>query len=215
MFIKRVPIVLGLSLVLLVAKPAHSDAPPMKQAARAARTHAQIFAALAMPIAALELYRAGMPLPEIRVVLEEGKDRRTPPWELTPTFRVATAVTKEGQPPKNFGAYVNDQLASGLRGQALADSIHHAKRRGNYEVHKGPKIRNLRPIKGKPPTLQGGPGAGNGAMKSPGSSRGNAPSPRVFKPMPKPTAISNDPSKGNDKGKDKEKGSDTAKGRGH
>ena len=86
----------------------------------------------------LERVRSAMRLPEIvdsvrrnagasesdvRGVLGEQQRRRMPASEAHDVLQAANDAAKEHGPVDNFGAFVQAQLASGLRGRALAQAI--------------------------------------------------------------------------------------------
>jgi hypothetical protein len=85
---------------------------------------------LSLPFAAEAARRVGIPTGTIRDVLDSLRGRRVPAADAEQILRGEVEAVEKGGPRENFGAFVNAQLARGLRGRALADAIHaeHARR---------------------------------------------------------------------------------------
>lgn len=73
---------------------------------------------------------AGASESDVRGVLTEHQRRRIPASEAHDVLQAANESAREHGPVDNFGAFVQARLASGLRGQALAQAIRqeHAQR---------------------------------------------------------------------------------------
>ena len=67
---------------------------------------------------------AGVPDEDIRIILEEADKRELPPLETEAILREGSDATRESGPIDNFGAFVQERLDEGLRGQDLAAAIH-------------------------------------------------------------------------------------------
>ncbi|HSA57847.1 MAG TPA: hypothetical protein VLE53_19195 [Gemmatimonadaceae bacterium] len=87
-------------------------------------------AILNLPQAAEAARRAGIPAGVISDVLDSLRRRKVPADDAEKILRDEVEAVDAGAPRENFGAYVNAQLARGLRGRELAAAIHaeHARR---------------------------------------------------------------------------------------
>lgn len=85
---------------------------------------------LNLPLAVEAARRAGIPGGTIWGVLDSLRRRRVPAADAEQILRGEVEAVEAGGPKENFGAFVNAQLARGLRGRELADAIHaeHARR---------------------------------------------------------------------------------------
>ena len=85
---------------------------------------------LNLPLAVESARRAGIPSGTIWEVLDSLRRRRVPAADAEQILRGEVEAVEKGGPKENFGAFVNAQLALGLRGRELAASIHaeHARR---------------------------------------------------------------------------------------
>lgn len=102
---------------------------------------------LNLPMAVDAARRAGIPGGTIWDVLDSLRRRRVPAEDAEQIVRGEVEAVERGAPKENFGAFVNAQLARGLRGRELAAAIHaeHARRgigqgrgRGRDADPKGP-----------------------------------------------------------------------------
>ncbi len=117
--------------------------------------------------------RGGIPEEEIRVILGEVMRRGVPAAETGEVLEEADAAIREHGPVDNFGAFVQAQLAQGLRGRALAQAIReeHGRRGIGKGKRRGPK---MGPNEGGPgDSIRGGPPGNRGRPDDPGS-RGRA-----------------------------------------
>lgn len=101
---------------------------------------------LNLPLAVEAARRAGIPSGTVWDVLDSLRRRRVPAGDAEVILRTEVEAVEAGAPKENFGAFVNEQLARGLRGRELAAAIHaeHARRgigqgrgRGPGAVQKG------------------------------------------------------------------------------
>lgn len=85
---------------------------------------------LNLPLAVEAARRAGIPGGTIWDVLDSLRRRRVPAEDAEQILRGEVEAVERGAPKENFGAFVNAQLARGLRGRELAAAIHaeHARR---------------------------------------------------------------------------------------
>ncbi len=102
-------------------------------------TKPSILEAILLPRVSDELRKEGVPDDDVRVAIEEAMRKRLPPDETKQVLDETARTVRETGPIDNFGAYVQTQLDSGLRGRELAAAIHaeHA-RRG---IGKGKKLK--------------------------------------------------------------------------
>ncbi len=85
---------------------------------------------LNLPLAVESARRAGIPAGAVQDVLDSLRRRRVPAADAEQILRGEVEAVERGGPRDNFGAFVNAQLARGLRGRELAAAIHaeHARR---------------------------------------------------------------------------------------
>jgi hypothetical protein len=90
----------------------------------------QITDMLNLPRAVERARRAGIPSDRIQEVVDSLRRRRVPAADAEQIVRGEVDAVESGAPRENFGAFVNSQLARGLRGRDLAAAIHaeHARR---------------------------------------------------------------------------------------
>jgi hypothetical protein len=86
--------------------------------------------ALDLPIAARDLRRVGVLEPDVRVVLQSGRDKGLSAVEASGLLRAIEQDVKERGPINNLGAFVHMRLGEGMRGAALAGAIH-----AEHEAH--------------------------------------------------------------------------------
>lgn len=114
------------TLIVLAAfvLPAHAQDPqPSAEASL-------IASMLNLPLAVEAARQAGIPSGSIWDVLDSLRRRRVPAADAEQILRGEVEAVEKGGPRENFGAFVNAQLARGLRGRELAAAIHaeHARR---------------------------------------------------------------------------------------
>lgn len=85
---------------------------------------------LNLPLAVEAARRVGVPSGTIWDVLDSLRRRGVPAADAEQILRGEAEAVERGAPKENFGAFVNAQLARGLRGRELAAAIHaeHARR---------------------------------------------------------------------------------------
>lgn len=115
------------NLIALVAlvQPAGAQQTPVPS------TEASLIAnVLNLPFAVEAARRVGIPTGTIWAVLDSLRRRRVPAADAEQILRGEVEAVEKGGPRENFGAFVNAQLARGLRGRELAAAIHaeHARR---------------------------------------------------------------------------------------
>lgn len=113
-------------LAALALLPQSNEAPT----AVAVGTRAQ--AALRLPAAVAELQAKGVPLSELNRALEAFRANAIPATDALTTLDVERG---QAEPMRNFGAFVQQQLAEGKRGKDLAAAIRgeHSRRKGEAE----------------------------------------------------------------------------------
>lgn len=154
----------------------------------ATRDSGDILRAILLPAVSEILRERGVPPEEIEAAIDGARERGVPVSEMTDVFDEAARSADEHGPIENFGGFVQEHLAAGLRGRDLADAIRaeHA-RRG---IGKGNKIESRR----QGPGAERGPGAARrGGNQAPpleiGDSAGRRgpPAGRVQRPPPPDT----------------------------
>lgn len=117
---------LTLSFIAALAAPAALNA--QQQAPRDTMTG--IWSVLNLPRTVDEGRRAGVSSGSIWGVVDSLRRRGVPAQDVQEIIQTEVDHVKAGAPPGNFGAFVQSQLARGLRGRALAQAIHaeHARR---------------------------------------------------------------------------------------
>ena len=113
----------------VIAAPLAAQAPDSTADAMRRR----LDALLRIPQRVEELRRAGVPDTAVRVVLEVLKREKVDPEQSEAVLASQAESAREHGPTDNFGAFVQERLASGLRGKELADAIraeHRAKGKG-------------------------------------------------------------------------------------
>jgi hypothetical protein len=127
------------------------------------RDSGDILRAILLPTVSEILRERGVPPEEIEAAIDGARQRGVPVSEMADLFDEAARTVDEHGPIENFGGFVQEQLAAGLRGRDLADAIRaeHA-RRG---IGKGNKLESRR----QGPGAERGPGA---AGRRPGDERG-------------------------------------------
>ncbi len=90
----------------------------------------EILRVLGLPRMADSIRDAGVPAEEVEGVFRSARAQRIPAIETAEVFEESLRAVREHGPMDNFGAFVQVQLASGLRGRDLAAAIHaeHARR---------------------------------------------------------------------------------------
>lgn len=89
-------------------------------------------AALRIPAATAELQERGVPLSELNRALEAFRNNSVPATDAITTLDIERG---QAEPMKNFGSFVQQQLADGKRGTALAGAIReeHGRRKANRD----------------------------------------------------------------------------------
>lgn len=82
-----------------------------------------ILQAIQLPDLAEILRERGVPTEEIEAAIEGARRRGVPPGEMTGVLEETAETVEQTGPIENFGAFVEEQLASGLRGRELAEAI--------------------------------------------------------------------------------------------
>ena len=104
-----------LSFAVCISLPCHGQAQDSLQQA--------VLRAIDLPRAAEELRRAGVPVEEVRTAIETARRRQMPAAEAEEVLAETSRAVEENGPIENFGAFVQAQLDSGLRGRDLAAAI--------------------------------------------------------------------------------------------
>jgi hypothetical protein len=92
-------------------------------------------AALRLPAAVAELQANGIPLSELSRALEAFRINAVPATDAVSTLDVERG---QAEPMQNFGAFVQQQLADGKRGTALAGAIReeHGRRKADRDARR-------------------------------------------------------------------------------
>ncbi|MCO4748249.1 MAG: hypothetical protein KC912_25875 [Proteobacteria bacterium] len=109
------------ALLALSTAAAAEDTP-----AAAEKSHADrpaILDAIDLPSSAERARNAGIPTDQVREALGAAKDSGAKPEDSKAIFEEAAAAAEEHGPTDNFGAFVQERLGEGLRGQELAAAI--------------------------------------------------------------------------------------------
>ncbi|MES2644428.1 MAG: hypothetical protein V4850_33385 [Myxococcota bacterium] len=112
-----------------IATPGTADGPRPDRAA----FDAAVVRSLDLPLTARKLRDAGVPEADVRGSLGAMRDAGVSAGDATNATEATVAHVKENGPVDNFGAFVQERLASGLRGQELAAAIaaeHQARGKG-------------------------------------------------------------------------------------
>ena len=101
----------------------------------------QVLTAAQLPVAASEARREGVANAELRKALDALFNAGVPAYEATSLIETERKAHLENGPTDNFGAFVQAQLAAGLRGRELAEAIHreHARQGKGSDKAKGAK----------------------------------------------------------------------------
>ena len=83
----------------------------------------QILAAAQLPVVTAQARREGVDSDAIRVILDAMRGAGVPAYEASALLDTMRVVRRDIGPADNFGAFVQSQLAAGLRGRALAAAI--------------------------------------------------------------------------------------------
>ncbi|MDX2474907.1 MAG: hypothetical protein QNL91_14530 [Candidatus Krumholzibacteria bacterium] len=126
----RHPRFLLLLLVLLLSTAATAQDETRTKEAAETRVEKEvtrvndILKIIGLPGIAEDAREAGVPEEDIRIILEESEKQELPPAETEIILREGSDATLENGPIDNFGAFVQERLRSGLRGQELSAAIH-------------------------------------------------------------------------------------------
>lgn len=82
-----------------------------------------ILQAIQLPDLTEILRQRGVPTEEIAAAIEGARRRGVPPGEMTGVLEETAESVEQTGPIENFGAFVEQQLAAGLRGRELAEAI--------------------------------------------------------------------------------------------
>jgi len=164
---------IGLGAAPLVARAA-APASEASDAAGDRRTpNERIRGALALPLKAQELRKAGAGEAEVKAGLAAAKRKKLRAEDAAVLLEEAAKATRDHGPVDNFGAFVQTKLDAGLRGRELAAAIreeHAARGKG-----KG-KSEGKGPAEGKgPPDAKGGPVDADGRHEGKGPPEGKGP----------------------------------------
>lgn len=119
--------VLILVALALVQHPAAAQEEPTAQEETGSTA---ILEAIRLPEIAEGLRERGVPVEEIEAAMRGAREGDVPPGEMTGVLEETAESVDETGPIENFGAFVQDRLAAGLRGRDLAEAIRteHARR---------------------------------------------------------------------------------------
>ncbi|HEU4800056.1 MAG TPA: hypothetical protein VFS94_05450 [Gemmatimonadales bacterium] len=130
-----------LAALALLPQSDQSTAGANVPTAMAVGTRAQ--AALRLPAAVAELQAKGVPLSELNRALEAFRSHAVPATDAVTTLDIERG---QAEPMKNFGAFVQQQLADGKRGTALAGAIREEHGRRKADRNQGRKRNNGEPL---------------------------------------------------------------------
>lgn len=108
-------LVIGLALAWAPSSVAAQEEVPTDSAG--------ILQAIQLPDLAEILRERGVPTEEIAAAMEGARRRGVPPGEMTGVLEETAETVEQTGPIENFGAFVEQQLAAGLRGRELAEAI--------------------------------------------------------------------------------------------
>lgn len=155
---------------LLWTAPLQAQTQPFDSAAVAALRRV-----LALPQTTADARNAGVADSLIRIVLREARRRGLPAGDAQEAVEAETEAVRAGAPKDNFGAFVQEQLAAGLRGRDLAAAIRaeHARHGHGRPGGMGPGHEPGTAMPGGPPGARGrGDSAGRGKPDSAGKRKG-------------------------------------------
>lgn len=157
---------IGLAALTLAGAPAPARAqePPPDTT--------DILRAILLPAITERLRERGVPTGEIEAVLMGARERGVPPAETSRVLDETVLAVEEHGPIDNFGAFVQERLRQGLRGQELAAAIRaEHQRRG---IGRGNRIeaRDGRPGQGGRPGEAGARTGGEPGPPAGGRGRG-------------------------------------------
>ena len=132
---------LALSLLIPMPSPAQDSEAEVRTEAT---SDSPILRAMLLPLLAQEARAAGMPEEDLLLLLTESQRHQIPAERAGELLEESTKALRENGPVDNFGAFVQAQLAAGLRGRELADAIHVEHRTRGKDAVKKPK-----PVGGK------------------------------------------------------------------
>lgn len=127
---------------MLLASLALAFASPAAPAQDVSRDSVAILRTILLPRVSEILRERGIPPEEIETTIFGARERGVPPSEMAGIFEETARAVDEHGPIENFGAFVQRQLAAGLRGPELAAAIRaeHASR----GIGKGRRIESRR-----------------------------------------------------------------------
>lgn len=96
----------------------------------AKRDSVDILEVIRLPAVSETLRQSGIPPVEVKAAVDGAKAKGVPAGAISEVLRQTARTVEENGPIDNFGAFVQEQLAAGLRGRDLAAAIHaeHARR---------------------------------------------------------------------------------------
>lgn len=130
-----------------------------------------ILQTILLPRVSETLRERGVPIEEIEAAVMGAREQGVPAGETTDALQETAGAVEETGPIENFGAFVQEQLRSGLRGRELAEAIHAEHRRRG--IGKGKKLESRQ----GPPAEAGqqGRGQSQGQAGRDTSARGGPP----------------------------------------
>lgn len=134
-----------------------------------------IFGALGLPQAVEEARQEGVPDGSIVTVIEEIRRSGASAADAEDILAQEVEAVRAGGPVGNFGAFVQSQLAAGLRGRALAEAIRAEHRRNGIGIPADRPQRDRAQIGRGRGNVGGGAARGAGAEPGgPDTARGRA-----------------------------------------
>jgi len=133
---------------------------------------------LRLPRTTTEAREQGVPDSKIDSILDIMRRGGVPAGDQEKILAAEVEATRAGQPPGNFGAFVQAQHRAGLRGRALADAIHREQARRGMGSGKGrgPGVDDDRAAPGQTRGGRGGPKADTATTgRPPATPRGRKP----------------------------------------
>lgn len=133
----------------------------------------RILSAAELPVSTAQARVEGTPSDVIRKVLEVMVGAKVPAGEAHEVIDEERSARRENGPVDNFGAFVQSQLAAGLRGRELAAAIHaeHAARGKGRDGSAG-NGHGASGAEGSPHGNQGRDGKAHGKPDAPGAGKG-------------------------------------------
>lgn len=164
----------------LAAQPTTEDVVGVIEEQVLAPAIESILGAIGLPGVVSEARNEGVADSTLAVVIEELRDRGVLAAEAEDVLAQEVEAVRSGGPIDNFGAFVQSQLAAGLRGRELAATIRaeHRAMGVGMPPQRPDRVRGMREGGGQGRGQRGGTGAGRRQLDDPADGRGRGESRR-------------------------------------